>query len=743
VSWPSARRNIAVLALAGAILLPARADAGPAAPVTEHAPSHWSCSEYADYLRWIDGVAAPGDLQDVALHAGFVFVAAGTAGIHVFDPATRPPTLVTTLDTPGVSRAIAVSGQLAYVADEVGLQIVDLSSPTSPALLGALPTAGSAVEVEVDGAHAYIAVAFQGLVIADVSSAAAPELVGAVSLPDARAVAVQSSMAYVAVGSAGLQIVDAADPADPQLRGALPAPSASRDVAIRGNTCYLGALSDGLMVVDVTDPDLPVLTRTIRTAPVGGFEVAGDLAYVGQSMFGMRVLDLVAGSQAGFVELGLGFGRVERGIAVSGGLAYVANRERLEVVDVRHPVNPPRTSSIRLKEDSREIATVGDVAYVATFHGLEIVDLSDPWHPEAVGSLALPGDATGVDVQAGLAYVAATPALYVIDVLDPAAPAVVGVLGNLGTALDVVVSGDYAYVAGGSAGLSVVDVSDLSTPSQVAGEPSTGWRIDHEGSHVFLFSNPGQLAHIIDVSNPLAPFAVAHVDGPTGGSSDGGDGVVSGDLLYLTRGHDVEIWDVGDAASPNFLGSVSGPVRGGAGIAVRHGRAYLGGSFVTGLQVFDVADPAAPSFEGAAGPLASSSDVALLDDRVVTAGLYGLSVFALDCNASPSPLAGRTVPSVAATAPGATTRMTVQPNPFRDKTAISWTMDRSELVSVAVYDVAGRLVRTIADGIHPAGPHSVTWDGLDDRRRGAAGGVYFVRLETGDLSRTRRMVLVR
>jgi hypothetical protein len=108
----------------------------------------------------------------------------------------------------------------------------------------------------------------------------------------------------------------------------------------------------------------------------------------------------------------------------------VADRDRLEVVDVGHPVNPPRVGAIHLKGDSRKIAMVGDVAYVATFHGLEIVDLSDPWHPEAVGRLTLPGDGTGVDVQAGLAYVvtAASPALHVIDVGDPAAPAVVGAL---------------------------------------------------------------------------------------------------------------------------------------------------------------------------------------------------------------------------------------------------------------------------------------------------------------------------
>jgi flagellar hook assembly protein FlgD len=57
--------------------------------------------------------------------------------------------------------------------------------------------------------------------------------------------------------------------------------------------------------------------------------------------------------------------------------------------------------------------------------------------------------------------------------------------------------------------------------------------------------------------------------------------------------------------------------------------------------------------------------------------------------------------------------------------------------------VAGRLVRTLAAGRLPAGPHAVRWDGRDDRGRGAASGTYVARLEVDGVPLARSMTLLR
>jgi hypothetical protein len=78
------------------------------------------------------------------------------------------------------------------------------------------------------------------------------------------------------------------------------------------------------------------------------------------------------------------------------------------------------------------------------------------------------------------------------------------------------------------------------------------------------------------------------------------------------------------------------------------------------------------------------------------------------------------------------------PNPFNPATTVEFTLDRDAMASLRVYDVSGRLVRTLLDSYLAAGRRSVTWDGRDDAGHGVASGAYFLRLEAGGrfLSRT-------
>ena len=60
-----------------------------------------------------------------------------------------------------------------------------------------------------------------------------------------------------------------------------------------------------------------------------------------------------------------------------------------------------------------------------------------------------------------------------------------------------------------------------------------------------------------------------------------------------------------------------------------------------------------------------------------------------------------------------------------------------------VFDLCGRLVRTLADGEHGTGSHSVLWDGTDANGRQVASGVYMYRMQAGDYVQTRKMVLLK
>ena len=83
------------------------------------------------------------------------------------------------------------------------------------------------------------------------------------------------------------------------------------------------------------------------------------------------------------------------------------------------------------------------------------------------------------------------------------------------------------------------------------------------------------------------------------------------------------------------------------------------------------------------------------------------------------------------------------PNPFNPRTTIEYDLAKSGQVSVAVFDLAGRLVSQLLDESVAAGRHEVTWQGRDNRGQAAAAGVYFVRLKTANITDTRRMTLVK
>jgi hypothetical protein len=85
------------------------------------------------------------------------------------------------------------------------------------------------------------------------------------------------------------------------------------------------------------------------------------------------------------------------------------------------------------------------------------------------------------------------------------------------------------------------------------------------------------------------------------------------------------------------------------------------------------------------------------------------------------------------------------PNPFNPLTTIFYDVQAgAEHVSITVYDVAGRRVRTLVDGVEAAGfRRSVVWDGRDDHGHPVASGVYFYRLVAGKFTQTRKMVLLK
>ncbi len=83
------------------------------------------------------------------------------------------------------------------------------------------------------------------------------------------------------------------------------------------------------------------------------------------------------------------------------------------------------------------------------------------------------------------------------------------------------------------------------------------------------------------------------------------------------------------------------------------------------------------------------------------------------------------------------------PNPFGQNTTIWFAIPERAHVRLAVYDVTGRLVRTLVDRDLAPDVYSVVWNGTDRGERRVASGIYFCRIEAGDFIRTNKLLLLR
>lgn len=84
-----------------------------------------------------------------------------------------------------------------------------------------------------------------------------------------------------------------------------------------------------------------------------------------------------------------------------------------------------------------------------------------------------------------------------------------------------------------------------------------------------------------------------------------------------------------------------------------------------------------------------------------------------------------------------------RPNPFNPTTTIEYSIWAPGRVTLRVYNMAGKLVRTLVNQMQEPGYHDVVWDGSDDHGRQVAGGVYFARMVSGGETKMRKLILLK
>ena len=83
------------------------------------------------------------------------------------------------------------------------------------------------------------------------------------------------------------------------------------------------------------------------------------------------------------------------------------------------------------------------------------------------------------------------------------------------------------------------------------------------------------------------------------------------------------------------------------------------------------------------------------------------------------------------------------PNPFNPTTEIRFSLPKTSNVKLVIFDVMGRTVATLVDGVKEAGAHRAMWNGRRDDGQGASSGVYFYHIQAEGFTATKKMTLIK
>lgn len=517
-----------------------------------------------------------------------------------------------------------------------------------------------------------------------------------------------------------------------------------------GSYAYVAACVNGvcgLQVIDISAPEHPIargfVESTFRNIAAFESETAqppGVYAYLGRDIVNVSLPDspMVVGVLANFAPTS----KVE----VVGNTAYFGRGRELRVLDISNPANPRAVGTFVLgDEDLKNVLVVGNFAYTNwledgghfAWEYFRVIDVSEPTNAfqVAIAHYAFGNNLGGPDIPylnaravkdeflyASTAGFSPTyEGIWIYDIADPVNIVRVGTYevpgGQVG---EIVVAGNQAFVAAGGAGLRVLDVSDPVRLTEVGyyRPGRSSWNVVLAGSNVALADRSAVyiLRFVVpagvDITpktlnlRPRARWIHAHIELPE---------------PYDVRDIDIRSILLNDSvpAEPHLTSQRvvrDDDMEGNKRLVVKFSWQAVANILPEGDEVeLKVSGWAANSyFEG-------YETIRVIRDA---GGL--------------SPVEKRP--------PQDTERIVLHqnyPNPLNPTTTILVTLPEQVHISLIIFDVQGKIVRTLINEVAEKGPKEVRWDGRDARGTLVSSGVYFYRLIAGDQVLIRKMAVLK
>ncbi len=452
---------------------------------------------YRDYLVILDG--------------GSIVV------VDIADPtAPQPVELQTRISGSGG----AIRGDNLFTVEGEDVRVVDLSNPAELSTLAIDANFVNAEQLTIEGDRLYVVDRIEQdsyeIIALDISDASWPFELGRYTGPPYGQIAVIDAHVYGTRGqNEYVHVIDFSDPESPTRVGSVATQSWG---ALRVNDRLYFELLSKVSIFDASSPAAPV--------PIGSFEgtyswahdvdVKGNLAAM--ACGNLYLVDITDRANPQILSSWFPPGYGAWSVELEDGIAYVADGEAINALDVSDPAHPVLADRLVSNYLSMEVAVGGGYGYSTGALGVQVIDLSDPLHPQSVMIYSEPE----MEYTTSLllrdqtlfvfsTYLTTSSTVRILDVTDPAVPVKLGeyVTDYTAQGKSMELTGDYLYLMDGSGQFEVVDISSPGTPVRV-GKTYISYGYAHTGSVIgeYLFSTARSLS-IVDLYSPWYPQEVS------------------------------------------------------------------------------------------------------------------------------------------------------------------------------------------------------------------------------------------
>ncbi len=692
----------------------------------------------ADFGDWLDYGADTG-VYDIAYQENFAYVAYG--GMRVLDLEDPwNPVFRGTASSGGIITGVAVEGDYAYTpAWGAGLEVHDISDPNLPSLVATVPwSLCHPTAILKDGPYAYV-MAWEGFKVYDVSDPLAPFEVA--FLPGGwsgwHSLKLEGDYLYATMHGGGLVIIEVSDPTTPVVAGTYP--GFFWEIAIHGDYAYLAADLGGVEVLSLMDPASPISLGSVPTPHAAtAIDLAGNLALVSTAAPGMVYLDLIDPAAPALLP-GIDLSGNDYGgsweISDYGGFFYFGvdslglgfrqlfefNVDKIDVEFISEPIDegPEEIEKLRF-EFAEDQGWIGEwSAKTDEGNDFEIIQPGG-WQPVLPGSelrwkcLIPPEDLLG----------GPPPSCGWLDISwlyrEPIIQSITDVPDDEGLFIDVIWQ------------RSARDFEDEPEPivhyevwRRISDEYRWSWTslasVDAAAQDIYTAPVPTPLDSTMHEEGLFVYRVTAHLTDPSEFFASPPDSGVSVDNIVPDPPSNLAVdyhpddneltWEASDAPDLLFYSVYA-----------------------------DTVPDFTPSDENLLGV---TFDLDYSHDGGLDWSRYLYKVSATDDAWQESEAVGHD-PVHVYTPPARFALHQNLPNPFNPMTKILFEVpEEGGHVRLSVYDVNGRLMRRLIDEHYDSGRYEAEWRGTDARGRSLPSGVYFYRLDAGEFSDTKKMVLVK